>query len=140
MAKNKTTETEQSVIDFINAVPDEAKRKDAFELLKIMETQTQFEPKMWGPSIIGFGSYHYKYTSGHEGDAPLAAFSPRKDAVSLYLNSDFENKEELLSKFGKHKAGKGCIYIKKLADIDIEILKQMISLSIASIQKLYPSK
>ncbi len=140
MAKNKTTETEQSVIDFINAVPDEAKRKDAFELLKIMETQTQFEPKMWGPSIIGFGSYHYKYASGHEGDAPLAAFSPRKDAVSLYLNSDFENKEELLSKFGKHKAGKGCIYIKKLTDIDIEILKQMISLSIASIQKLYPSK
>lgn len=140
MAKNKTTETEQNVIDFINAVPDEAKRKDAFELLKIMETQTQFEPKMWGPSIIGFGSYHYKYASGHEGDAPLAAFSPRKDAVSLYLNSDFENKQELLSKFGKHKAGKGCVYIKKLADIDIEILKQMISLSIASIQKLYPSK
>jgi len=140
MATNKTTETEISVIDFINAVENETKRNDAFELLKIMQKATGFEPKMWGPSIIGFGSYHYKYKSGHEGDAPLAAFSPRKDAISLYFNSTFENKDELLTKFGKHKAGKGCIYVKKLADIDLEILNEMISLSVASIQKLYPSK
>lgn len=140
MAKNKTTETESSVTDFINAITDETKRNDAFELLKIIQETTHFEPKMWGPSIIGFGSYHYQYESGHKGDAPLAAFSPRKDATSLYLNSDFENKDELLSKFGKYKAGKSCIYIKKLADIDIEILKQMILLSTASLQKLYPSK
>ncbi|WP_163400329.1 DUF1801 domain-containing protein [Flavobacterium fluviatile] len=138
MAKNKTTETESSVVDFINSVGDEAKRKDAFELLEIMKNVTGFEPKMWGPGIIGFGNYHYKYESGHEGNAPLAGFSPRKDAISLYLNSSFENKEELLSKFGKHKAGKGCIYIKKLTDINLEILKTMISTSVKEIQKLYP--
>lgn len=139
MGKNKTTETERSVIDFINTAPDEAKRKDALELLKIMQEVTGFEPKMWGSGIIGFGNYHYKYESGHEGEAPLAAFSPRKDAVSLYLSSSFENKEELLSKFGKHKAGKGCIYIKKLTDINAEILKQMISLSVDYLKKSYPS-
>nr|WP_315238948.1 DUF1801 domain-containing protein [uncultured Flavobacterium sp.] len=139
MAKNKTTQTENSVTDFINTVDDEVKRNDSFELIKIIEQQTGFEPKMWGPGIIGFGNYHYKYDSGHEGDAPLAAFSPRKDAISLYLSSSFKNKEELLSKFGKHKAGKGCIYIKKLTDINNEILKQMISESVKEIQKLYPS-
>ncbi|WP_276381709.1 DUF1801 domain-containing protein [Flavobacterium sp. H4147] len=140
MAKNKTTETENSVTDFINAVADETKRNDAFELLKIIQKTTGFESKMWGPSIIGFGSYHYIYDSGHEGDAPLVGFSPRKDAISLYLSSSFENKDELLSKFGKYKAGKSCIYIKKLDDIDPEILKEMISVSVSYLQKLYPSK
>ncbi len=140
MAKNKTTETEMSVIDFINTfVEDEAKRNDAFELLKIMQNVTGFEPKMWGPSIIGFGSYHYKYSSGHEGDAPLVGFSPRKAAISLYIYLSDDKKEELLSKFGKHKAAKGCIYIKKLTDIDLEILKIMISTSVKELQKLYPS-
>lgn len=139
MGKNKTTETETSVLDFINTfVDDEAKKNDAFELLKIMQNVTGFAPKMWGPSIIGFGSYHYKYASGHEGDAPLVGFSPRKAAVSLYIYLS-ENKEELLSKFGKHKASKGCIYIKKLTDIDLEILKIMISTSVKELQKLYPS-
>jgi len=140
MAKNKTTETQNSVIDFINTVEDLTKRNDSFELVKLMQEQTGFEPKMWGPGIIGFGSYHYKYASGHEGDAPLVGFSPRKDAISLYLYSSFESKEELLSKFGKHKAGKGCIYIKKIADIDVEILKKMISYSVENLNKLYPSK
>lgn len=140
MAKNKTTETKNSVTDFINAVTDENKRNDAFELLKIIQKTTGFEPKMWGPSIIGFGSYHYIYDSGREGDAPLVGFSPRKDAISLYLSSSFENKDELLSKFGKYKAAKSCIYIKKLADIDPEILKEMISVSVSYLQKLYPSK
>lgn len=140
MAKNKTTETQNSVIDFINTVEDLTKRNDSFELVKLMQEQTGFEPKMWGPGIIGFGSYHYKYASGHEGDAPLVGFSPRKDAISLYLYSSFENKEELLSKFGKHKAGKGCIYIKKIVDIDVEILKKMISYSVENLNKLYPSK
>ncbi len=140
MAKNKTTETQNSVIDFINTVEDLTKRNDSFELVKLMQEQTGYEPKMWGPAIIGFGSYHYKYASGHEGDAPLVGFSPRKDAVSLYLCSSFESKEELLSKFGKHKAGKGCIYIKKIADIDIEILKKMILYSVENLNKLYPSK
>lgn len=141
MAKNKTTETETSVSDFINTfVDDEVKRNDAFELIKIMQKVTGFEPKMWGPSIIGFGSYHYKYASGHEGDAPLAGFSPRKTAISLYAYLSEEKRDELLLKLGKHKAAKSCIYIKKLSDIDVEILKEMISASIEYLQKLYPSK
>lgn len=140
MAKNKTTETQNSVIDFINTVEDLTKRNDSFELVKLMQEQTGYEPKMWGPGIIGFGSYHYKYASGHEGDAPLVGFSPRKDAISLYLYPTFEDKDELLLKFGKHKAGKGCIYIKKIADIDVEILKKMISYSAENLNKLYPSK
>lgn len=140
MAKNKTTETNESIVDFIAAfVEDETKRKDAFELVKIMQEVTHFEPEMWGPSIIGFGSYHYKYASGHEGDAPLVGFSPRKTAISLYIYTSPENREELLSKLGKHKASKGCIYIKKLADIDVEVLKNMILLSLDYYKKLYPS-
>ncbi|MEN2398575.1 DUF1801 domain-containing protein [Flavobacterium sp. MC2016-06] len=138
MAKNKTTETESSVIDFINAVEDITKRNDAFELVKIMHQQTGFEAKMWGPSIIGFGSYHYKYESGREGDAPLVAFSPRKAAISLYCYMGSENREELLSKLGKHKSAKGCVYVKKLADIDVETLKKMITLSVENLNKLYP--
>ncbi|OXA80430.1 protein of unknown function (DU1801) [Flavobacterium aquidurense] len=141
MAKNKTTETETSVLDFINTfVDDETKRNDSFELIKIMQKVTGFEPKMWGPSIIGFGSYHYKYASGHEGDSTLAGFSPRKGAISLYLHLTAENRADLLPKFGKFKPSKGCIYVKKLADIDIEILKKMVSLSVENLNKLYPSK
>jgi hypothetical protein len=139
MAKNKTNETERNVADFINAfvADDETKRKDAFELVKIMQETTGFEAKMWGPSIIGFGTYHYKYASGHEGDAPLAGFSPRKGAISLYV-ALAEEREELLTKLGKHKPSKGCIYIKKLADIDVEILKKMVVLSVKNLNKLYP--
>ena len=140
MAKNKTTETETSVVDFINTFDNEAKRNDAFELIKIMQKTTGFAPKMWGPSIVGFGSYHYKYASGHEGDAPLAGFSPRKAAISLYVYLSEENREKLLSKLGKHKAAKGCIYIKKLTDVDVEILKEMVSASVQYLLKLYPSK
>ncbi|TDP02109.1 DUF1801 domain-containing protein [Flavobacterium sp. 245] len=139
MAKNKTNETESSVTNFINTAENEAKRNDAFELVKIMQKTSGFEAKMWGPSIIGFGSYHYKYASGHEGDAPLAGFSPRTAAISLYLHLPPENREELLSKLGKHKAAKGCIYVKKLADIDVEILKKMILISVKELQKQYPS-
>lgn len=139
MAKNKTTETKTRVSDFINTfVEDDTKRNDAFELAKIMQQVTGFEPKIWGPSIIGFGSYHYKYASGHEGDAPLAGFSPRKAAISLYVYLSEENREELLSKLGKHKAAKGCIYVKKLSDIDVEVLKKMVLVSVEYLQKLYP--
>lgn len=139
MAKNKTTQTESSVTEFINSVADETKRKDSFHLVELMQAQTGFEPKMWGPSIIGFGSYHYKYASGHEGDAPLMGFSPRKEAISLYLFQSFEGKEELLQKFGKYKAGKGCIYVKKLADIDLEVLRVMMAKSTEYIKGLYPA-
>jgi hypothetical protein len=139
MAKNKTTQTETSVNDFINAVEDDTKRNDSFELITIMQKQTGFDAKMWGPGIIGFGSYHYKYASGHEGDAPLVGFSPRKDAFSFYACLTDENKQELLPNFGKHKVAKACVYFKKLADIDPEILKKMISLSVKNLNTLYPS-
>ena len=139
MAENKTTQTESSVSHFINTIENETRRNDAIELITIMQKETGFDAKMWGQNIIGFGRYHYKYESGHEGDAPLVAFSPRKEAISLYLDASFENKEELLSQFGKHKAGKGCIYIKKIADIEVEILKKMIALSVKNLNKLYPN-
>jgi hypothetical protein len=130
MAKNKTTETISSVTDFLNTVPDDARRADSFRLVQVMEEQTGYPAKMWGTSIVGFGSYHYKYASGHEGDAPLTGFSPRKSEFSLYLYQEFTEKEKLLKIFGKHKAGKGCIYIKKLADIDEEVLRKMITSSV----------
>lgn len=129
MAKAKTTETKASVTAFIKKA-DKAKQEDSLELLKIFEAASGFEPKMWGPSIIGFGSYHFKYESGREGDAPLCGFSPRKQEFSLYLSSGFAEREALLKKFGKHKAAKACIYIKKLEDIDVAVLKKMISLSV----------
>jgi len=138
MAKNKTTETDSSVEAFIQAVPNLTKQQDSWQLIKILQNLSGFEPKMWGPSIIGFGSYHYKYDSGHEGDAPLAGFSPRKDAISLYLWPTFDSKDTLLQKFGKFKTGKSCIYIKKLADIDLEILEELVSASIKEVKKLYP--
>lgn len=137
MATNKTTKTENSVPDFINTVEDSIKRSDSFKLLEIFHTATGFEPKMWGPSIIGFGSYHYKYKSGHEGDAPLTGFSPRKDNFALYL-SLFEGREALLEKLGKHKTAKACIYIKKVDDIDIYVLKEIILASVKNIKTLYP--
>ncbi|RYU95726.1 DUF1801 domain-containing protein [Emticicia agri] len=126
MAKNKTTETTVKVEDFLNQIEDENKRKDGFRLLEIIQEQTGMEGKMWGPSIIGFGSYHYKYASGHEGDAPVVGFSPRKDAISLYLGLDPETREATLQRFGKHKAAKSCIYVKKLTDINLDVLKEMI--------------
>ncbi|NCD70088.1 DUF1801 domain-containing protein [Mucilaginibacter agri] len=126
MAKNKTTENESSVTDFINAVADETKRADSFAIAELMEQQTGLPPKMWGPSIIGFGTYHYKYESGREGDAPLIAFSPRASSIALYLGSSFSSREQLLAKFGKYKSGKGCINIKGLADVNVDVLKQMV--------------
>ncbi|MBN8820414.1 MULTISPECIES: DUF1801 domain-containing protein [unclassified Spirosoma] len=129
MATNKTTETNQSVTDFINAVADETKRIDSFRIVELMQIQTGFEPKMWGASIVGFGSYHYKYDSGREGNAPLVGFSPRANALTLYLGT-FERKDELLQKLGKHKIGKGCVYIKNLRDVDADVLKEMVTLSV----------
>ena len=138
MAKSKTAETNESVAGFIEAIPEEKRRADAFHLLEIMQAQTGFEPKMWGPSIIGFGSYHYKYASGHEGDAPLAAFSPRKDAISLYTMLPVENRTDLLQRLGKHKSGKGCVYIKKLSDVDENVVMKMIDVSVKYLKSLYP--
>ncbi len=135
-AKAKTTETKASVTAFIKKT-DKAKQEDSIELLKIFEKASGFEPRMWGPSIIGFGSYHFKYESGREGDAPFCGFSPRKQEFSLYLSSGFAEREELLKKFGKHKSAKACIYIKKLEDIDVAVLKKMISLSVKHTKSIY---
>lgn len=132
MAKyqTKTHETTASVADFIANVEDDQKQKDSWEIVEIMKKASGFEPKMWGPSIIGFGTYHYKYESGHEGDSPLIAFSPRKAAITLYLSMQMKDRDKLLKQFGKHKISKACIYIKRLSDIDIEVFKKMVKNSL----------
>lgn len=130
--KNKTAETEVNVTDFINSyVDNEQKKADSFRLIELMREWSGFEPKMWGPTIIGFGSYHYKYASGHEGDAPLIGFSPRKAEFSLYVFSQTEKSKLLLHDLGKFKMGKVCIYIKKLSDINISTLEKLCQDSIA---------
>jgi hypothetical protein len=138
MAKNKTTETKVKVLDFINAITNEKKRKDGLVLLKLFKKHTGMPAKMWGPSIIGFGKYHYKYPSGHEGDAPIAAFSPRSTALTFYFSSNFEKREELLAMLGKHKISKACIYVNKLEDINIAVLEKMIVNDLKHMKKLYP--
>ena len=122
--ENKTKVTEIQVSDFINSfVDDIQKREDSLQLIELMKKWSGFEPKMWGPTIIGFGSYHYKYASGHEGDCLLIGFSPRKKAFSLYVYTPQQNNIELLNKLGKFKMGKACIYINKLLDIDLDVLE-----------------
>jgi len=136
MAKNKTTETAVDVTDFINSyVDNDQKKADSFQLIELMRKWTGFEPKMWGPTIIGFGSYHYKYASGHEGDMPLLGFSPRKAAFSLYVYSPTGDNEHLLNDLGKFKINKACIYVKKLSDINIAALEKLSRHSIAYINK-----
>ncbi|WP_199121287.1 DUF1801 domain-containing protein [Pedobacter sp. ASV28] len=137
MAKNKTVETDLNVGDFLEKVIDPLKRKDCEQIVALMEERTGQKAKMWGTAIVGFGSYHYKYASGHEGDAPLIGFSPRSTAIVLYMAS-FEERENLLKKLGKHKTGKGCVYIKRLEDIHIEVLKEMIDQSVSHMKMIYP--
>lgn len=137
MAKNKTGETEESVADFIAAVDSETKRDDSFRLIELMRQASGHEPKMWGPSIIGFGRYHYKYNSGHEGDAPLIGFSPRKAAISLYVFSGLEEHRHLLDGLGKFKIGKACIYIKKLSDVDEKKLTVLMKKTIEFLKSKY---
>ncbi|PLS17376.1 hypothetical protein CVD28_12490 [Bacillus sp. M6-12] len=140
MYKQKTKETDRSVIEFIEAVENPKKREDAYKLLDIFTETTGYEAKMWGPSIIGFGSYHYKYDSGHEGDAPLVGFSPRKAKHSLYFAPGETKREELLNQFGKHTTGKACVYINKVSDIDLDVLKKLIRESVVFLREKYPSK
>jgi hypothetical protein len=130
MAENKTQKTGQSVEEFLNHLPDERKRRDSFAILEMMIQATRAEPKMWGTSIIGLGDSHYKYESGREGDWFLIGFSPRKQNLTLYLMDGFERYGELLEKLGKYSTGKSCLYIKKLEDIDLAILKEMIEQSV----------
>lgn len=134
--KNKTTETEVNVIDFINSyVDNEQKKQDCFRLLELMQAWSGFEPKMWGPTIIGFGSYHYKYASGHEGDAPLIGFSPRKAEFSLYAYVPTEESDVVLQDLGKYKKAVACIYFKKLSDLNLDALEKLCGLTIEFFKK-----
>jgi hypothetical protein len=137
MAKIKTIETNDSVPNFIASIKDGKRRKDVSAIINLISEHSGFKPKMWGTSIVGFGAYHYKYESGHEGDAPLTGLASRANAIVLYLSANFEDREELLQTFGKHKTGKGCIYIQKLEDIDPGILIKMVKNSIKHMSTLY---
>ena len=125
MAENKTKQTEASAKKFIDSVPDEQKRADAFAILEMMQRATKLEPKMWGTAIIGFGSVHYKYESGREGDICLMGFSPRKQSISLYLPGGHTAYASELKQLGNHETGKGCLYINKLAEVDTAVLKKI---------------
>jgi hypothetical protein len=137
MPEQKTKPTSVSVEHFLDKVLDEQVRDDCYALVTIMKKITGADPKMWGPSIVGFGSYHYKYESGHEGDACLTGFSPRKQNITLYVMPGATDHAVLLDRLGKFKAGKGCIYIRKLADIDEKVLKDLIKQSVDSLRSKY---
>lgn len=137
MAEPKTKKNDASVTDFLNAVEHPQKRADSLEILKIMEDITSIPPKMWGESIVGFDEYHYVYASGREGDWPIVGFSPRKQNISLYIMPGFSQFEDLLTKLGKHKTSKACLYINKLADVDKDILSKIIQLSVDYMRERY---
>jgi hypothetical protein len=138
MAKTKTTSTGEDVLNFVNTyVENDLKKADSFQLIELMKAWSGFEPKMWGPTIIGFGTYHYKYASGHEGDAPIIGFSPRKAEFSLYVYSPTDRSKLLLDELGKYKMGKACIYVKKLSDINILSLEGLCEETIKFIKDKY---
>lgn len=140
MANLKTTETSASVAHFLDSIEDDQRRADCKAVSKIMQKATGAKPKMWGASIVGFGNVHYKYASGREGDWMITGFSPRKDSLTLYLMSGVEQHAVLLKKLGKHKLGKGCLYIKTLSDVDTATLEELIKASVARVRQMYPSK
>jgi hypothetical protein len=139
VAENKAKPTKSSVPAFIAAIMDRTRRADAKVLLKLMQSAAGDKPKMWGPSIIGFGSYHYRYDSGREGDMPVIAFSPRKAATVLYNMTGFKGSEALLAKLGRHTAGKGCLYIKKLTEVDQKVLAALAVKSVAAMRARHSS-
>jgi len=139
--KNKTVYTKASVTDFINSfVNNEQRKADSFQLIELMHEWSGFEPKMWGPTIIGFGNYHYQYASGHEGEAPVISFSPRKAELTLYVFAPTPESKILLKDLGNFKISKSCIYVKKLSDINIPTLKKLCKTSIAYLNKQYEVK
>jgi hypothetical protein len=135
MSERKTKPTNVKVEDFLNAVEHPQRKEDGFELLRIMRDITKEKPVMWGPSIVGFGSYHYKYATGREGDMPVTGFSPRKRSLSVYIMSIFDEYNDLLGKLGKHRVGKSCLYINKLSDVDISVLTEIIKRSVENLIK-----
>lgn len=139
MPENKTKATTLSVTAFLDTVSDEARRADAKAILKLMQSATGEKPKMWGPSIVGFGSYHYKYDSGREGDMPLIGFSPRKAATVLYCMTAFHDAQALLAKLGRHSMGKSCLYLKKLSNVDQKVLEILIVKSVIAMRTRYGS-
>ena len=134
MAEAKTKPTKENVAGFLTGITDTQRREDCFAIAKIMEEITGSKPQMWGPSIVGFGSYHYKYASGHEGDWPLTGFSPRKQDLTLYVMMGFQNYEALMDQLGKHRKGKSCLYIKRLSDIHVPTLKKLIRASVKDLR------
>lgn len=137
MSQNKTQPTGQSAEAFLNTVDNDQRRQDAFEVLHMMQEITGKEPVMWGDSIIGFDQYHYKYDSGREGDFLIVGFSPRKTALTLYLSSGFARYDELMSKLGKYKTGKSCLYVKKLEDVNRDVLAELIRQSVQTMRNKY---
>jgi hypothetical protein len=135
MAELKTKPSDVSVEKFLNKIPDEARREDCFAIARMMEEATGSKPKLWGASLVGFGSYHYKGASGREGDWPLTAFSPRKNDLSLYIMTGFEDYKDLMAKLGKHSTGRGCLYIKRLSDVHVPTLKKLIRESVKQMKK-----
>jgi hypothetical protein len=137
MPDNKTKPTGIGIRTFLDSVPDADKRADALTLIDMMQSATGEQPVMWGPSIIGFGSYHYRYASGREGDSPIVGFSPRNAALVLYIVTGFRGAEPLLARLGKHTTGKSCLYVRRLADVDLGILRQLVDQSVAAVRAKY---
>ena len=135
MAELKTKPTASSVSAFLNGIQDAQRRKDCFEVARIMKRVTRTAPRMWGTTIVGFGKYHYKYASGREGDWFLAGFSPRKGDLTLYITTGFDGHEDLMRKLGKHKTGRSCLYIKKLDDVDRKVLTTLIARSVSRMKE-----
>lgn len=139
MAELKTKQTEASVEEYLDTIEDPRRRADSVAIAALMKRVTKLEPRMWGPSMVGFGSYHYRYASGHEGDAFVAGFAFRKPEIVVYIADGFESRNELLRQLGKHRTGKACLYIKRLSDIDVGVLEKIIKASVAEIRRRYPS-
>ena len=137
MTELKTKLNENSVVTFLNSVEDEKKRNDCFAIIDLIKQVTGLEPVMWGRSIVGFGSYHYRYDSGYEGDSVLTGFSPRKQNISIYFPGGFQDDQGLMNSLGKFKTGEGCLYIKKLADVNTEVLKELIGKHVEYLKKTY---
>ena len=140
MAEAKTQPTNQSVKEFLNQIQEPERRADCFEIVKIMEKITGEKPTMWGPSIVGFGSYHYKYASGREGDWPMTGFSPRKKDLTLYIMMGFEKHADLMEKLGKHSTSKSCLYIKRLSDVHIPTLKKLMKIGLKDLKAYIKSQ
>lgn len=139
MAEAKTRPTDQSVASYLGAIEDDARRKDCKALAALMKRITGCAPMMWGSSIVGFDQYHYKYASGHEGDACIVGFSSRKGPISVYMAAGYDDAQDLLARLGKHKIGKACLYLDKLADVKLPVLEQLLARAVAEAKKRYPT-